>query len=116
MTDIGQAVPDDAIALYDILVPDGNDEVSDPHLDSCVLTTVRRIERSWPLVMTEAPVTPITFAAAHASYSLSFDIVSWDGERPVVDAPGGSRTPAGFDLRLVGSADNVLVRWVARGL
>lgn len=113
VTPIGSAVPDGAITLYQITIPAGNTDATDPQLASITLTNVRRIEAQFPLLLDSPPTHAVAINVLDKSdYQLRFDVVAADGapcdSRAVVVA---SRATNGFTVQLHSAADNVQVRW-----
>jgi hypothetical protein len=115
VTGVGEAVPDGAVTLQRVVVPNGNTEVTDPDLVSVTLTEVAPREPDWPALQRAAAYLDIAFEATWVErYSVTVDIVSWEGERPLVLAPSESRTTDGYKLVVDGSADTVRVRtWLS---
>lgn len=113
VTPIGSAVPADAIVIYNVTVPPGSTDASDPNLVNVTITDVRRIEPHFPqLVDSPATVSPMLNTLRANDYQLSLDVVS------AVGAPCGassihvtSRATNGFTLLLASAADSVVVRW-----
>lgn len=113
VTPIGQAVPAGAITLYQITIPAGNTDATDPQLANVTLTSVRRIEAQFPLLLDSPPTQSVVINTLNKSdYQLRFDVVAADGapcdsRAVVVD----SRATNGFTVQLHTAADNVQVRW-----
>lgn len=113
VTPMGSAVPDGAITLYQITIPANNTDATDPQLASVTITSVRRVEAGFPLLMDSPPTWTVPVNAVNAAdYQLSFDVVSSDGApcdpRAIVVS---SRATNGFTVQLSSAADNVRVRW-----
>lgn len=113
VTPIGSAVPDGAITLYQITIPAGNTDASDPQLANVTLTSVRRLEPLFPLMLDAPPSKSVVINALNKSdYQLNFDVVNAEGApcdpRAVVAT---SRATNGFTVQLHSAADNVQLRW-----
>lgn len=114
VTAIGQAVPADGLVLADLLIPDGNTDITDPFLANVTITTVARQEPEWPALQSSPPTETIALAAALAAadYSVGLDLVAFEGgEAPGLLAPSPARSTTAFDVMLIGAADTVTVRW-----
>lgn len=113
VTPIGSPVPPGAITLYQITIPAGNTDATDPQLSGVTLTNVRRIEAQFPLLLDSPPMQSVVINTLNKSdYQLRFDVVAAEGapcdDRAVVAA---SRATNGFTVQLHSAADNVQVRW-----
>jgi hypothetical protein len=120
-TGLGEAVPDGGIPLYQVSVPPGSAEAdstsgySDAQLQSVVLTDVRRLEPSGPVVLSSAPFiyVPLPYPML-GDYAVGLDVLDFDGggfQLGYVYAD--DRQTNGFKICLSGSADSVRVRWTA---
>lgn len=113
VTSIGQAVPDDGIQIYNLTVPAGSTDATDPNLTSVTLTDVRRIESGFPIMLDNPPqASPQINGLPDSAYHITFDVLSAvgapaDAKSMVVD----SRANNGFTVKLAAAADNVVVRW-----
>lgn len=113
VTPIGTAVPDGAIVLYQITIPAGNTDATDPQLSNVTLTSLRRMEPQFPLML-DAPVArSIAINQINSNdYQLSFDVVSATGAPCNVSAiVATSRATNGFTVELHSAADDVRIRW-----
>lgn len=113
VTPIGTAAPAGAITLYQITIPAGNTDATDPQLAGVTLTSVRRMEPQFPQLLDAPPTQSVVIKTLNKSdYQLSFDVVSAEGApcdaRAVVVT---SRATNGFTVQLHSAADNVQLRW-----
>lgn len=113
VTAIGEAVPAGAIRLYNIVIPAGNTDATDPTLANVTLTSVRRIEAGFPQYL-DSPASPFVSinTLAAADYRVDIDVVSAVGAPCDLDAVNiVSRATNGFTLELASAADNVRLRY-----
>ncbi len=113
VTSIGEAVPANAIRLYNIVIPAGNTDATDPTLANVTLTSVRRIEAGFPQYL-DSPASPFVSinTLAAADYRVDIDVVSAVGAPCDLDAVNiVSRATNGFTLELASAADNVRLRY-----
>lgn len=118
VTALGQAVPSNAIRLYNMTIPANSTDATDPNLSDITLTDVRRIEMQFPTVMNSAVTVSAALNTLSANdYRLTFDVISAVGApcepRHIV---ASSRATNGFTIMLASAADNVVVRWRASKL
>lgn len=113
VTNIGDALPVDAIHLYNITIPPASTDATDPYLNNVTLTSVRRVESSFPRLLDNPAITTIRINTLRAAdYRLDFDVVSFSGGQCDPDNIAiQSRATNGFTLALASDADNVVVRW-----
>lgn len=118
VTNIGDVLPTDAIHLYNITIPPASTDATDPYLDNVTLTSVRRVESSFPRLLDNPVITTISInTLSAADYRLDFDVVSFSGGQCDPDNIAiQSRATNGFTLALASDADNVVVRWKASKL
>ncbi|PIQ51119.1 MAG: hypothetical protein COW02_16415 [Comamonadaceae bacterium CG12_big_fil_rev_8_21_14_0_65_59_15] len=118
VTPIGSILPSDAIKIYNITIPSGSTDSTDPYLSSVTLTDARRIEANYPNILdSPALVSSVLNAMDANDYRLDFDVVSSSGAP--CDASSivvTSRATNGFTVALASAADNVVVRWRASRL
>lgn len=113
VTAIGEAVPAGAVRLYNIVIPAGNTDATDPNLANVTLTSVRRVEAGFPQYL-DSPISQfVTLETLSANdYRIDIDVVSADGapcERSAISI--ASRATNGFTLELASAADNVRLRY-----
>lgn len=113
VTAIGEAVPADAIRLYNITIPAGSTDATDPNLANVTITGVRRVESGFPQYL-DTPVSQfVSINTLSANdYRIDIDVVSATGapcENKALSIP--SRAPNGFTIELASAADNVRVRY-----
>jgi len=113
VTAIGQAVPDEAIVIYNVTVPAGSTDATDPQLTNVTLTSVRRIEAEFPIMVNSpASVSPQISGLPDAAYHISFDVLSAQGAPAEAKClKVTSRANNGFTVQLASAADNVTARW-----
>ena len=118
VTNIGDELPTDAIHLYNITIPPASTNATDPYLDNVTLTSVRRVESSFPRLLDNPVITTVSINTLRAAdYRLDFDVVSFSGGQCDPDNIAiQSRATNGFTLALASDADNVVVRWKASKL
>lgn len=118
VTAIGEVVPAAGIKIYNITIPAGNTDGTDPNLASVTLTDVRRLEPQWPILLDNPASASAVLNTLYANdYRLTFDVIS------AVGAPCeskclhvSSRATNGFTVLLASAADDVTVRWRASKL
>lgn len=118
VTNIGGELPINAIHLYNITIPPNSTDGTDPYLTGATLTSVRRVESSFPRLLDNPVITTISINTLRAAdYRLDFDVVSFSGGQCDPDNIAiQSRATNGFTLALASDADNVVVRWKASKL
>lgn len=114
-TDLGQAVPDNGITLYEVTVPANNNDINDPNLASVTLTDRRRLEANWPTVLA-APCYALVGLGAPipgADYVVQLDLVSFTGPTSGLDGfLVQDRLNNGFKVYFSGMADDLVVRYL----
>jgi hypothetical protein len=115
VTSLNEPAPDDALVLASITIPAGSTGASDPNLANVTITTTARREPNWPWVQSSPAYQQQDFerVMGKSNYHLAFDIAEWDGERPSLVSHDTDRAANTFRAYLMGSADNVRVRYVA---
>lgn len=113
VTAIGQSVPDGAIRIYNVTIPAGSTDATDPNLNNVTLTDVRRIETSFPSLLDNPASTSIAINTLAANdYRVDFDVVSAvGGPCPREAITVASRATNGLTLELASAADSVRVRY-----
>lgn len=113
VTAIGQAVPDGAIRIYNVTIPAGSTDATDPNLTNVTLTDVRRIEASFPSLLDNPASTSLAISTLAANdYRVDFDVVSAvGGPCPREAITVASRATNGLTLELASAADSVRVRY-----
>lgn len=113
ITPVGTDVPEGAITLYQLTIPAGNTDATDPNLSNVTLTSVRRFEPEFPLLLDSPPTQSVAINTVSATdYQLTFDVVSAQGAPCGADAVvARSRATNGFSVELHSAADNVRLRW-----
>lgn len=106
-------VPEGAITLYQLTIPAGSTDATDPNLSRVSLTGVRRIEQHYPILLDSPPTVSVVIRTLSKSdYQLTLDVISAQGAPCRADAlVVTSRATNGFSLELHSAADNVRVRW-----
>jgi len=113
VTPVGTELPDGAILLYQLTLPAGNTDASDPALSHVLLTSVRRFEPQFPLLLDSPPTHNVAINRLNGwDYQVTFDVVAAHGAPCGADAViATNRSSNGFAVRLESAADNVRVRW-----
>lgn len=113
VTAIGQSVPDGAIRIYNVTIPAGSTDATDPNLNNVTLTDVRRIETGFPSLLDNPASTSIAINTLAANdYRVDFDVVSAvGGPCPREAITVASRATNGLTLELASAADSVRVRY-----
>lgn len=118
VTAIGEAVPAAGIKIYNITIPAGNTDGTDPNLASVTLTDVRRLEPQFPVLLDNPASASAVLNTLYANdYRLTFDVISATGapcESKCLQV--SSRATNGFTVLLASAADDVTVRWRASKL
>ncbi len=114
-TDLGQAVPDNGIILYEVTVPANNNDINDPNLANVTLTDRRRLEANWPTVL-DAPsyaLVALNAPIVGADYIVQLDLVSFTGPASGLDGfLVQNRLDNGFKVYFSGMADDLVVRYL----
>lgn len=113
VTAIGQTMPSSAIKLYNITIPAGSTDATDPNLAAVSLSDVRRLEPEFPqLLNSPASASVVLKMLRSADYFLDFDIASAVGS-PCLPSNviKSSRATNGFTVMLASAADDVVIRW-----
>ena len=106
--------PDDAIPLYEILVPAGNTGNTQAEMDAVSLVDIRRVEPNFPREYLSAPYidVPLPFAYTDKSYNIQLDVTGFVGSRfQLGDVFISDRQTNGFKIATNGTADGIVVRW-----
>lgn len=114
-TDLGQAVPDNGVTLYEVTVPANNNDINDPNLASVTLTDRRRLEANWPTVLAAPPYALVALGApiVGADYVVQLDLVSFTGPTSGLDEfLVQDRLVNGFKVYFSGMADDLVVRYL----
>lgn len=112
VTAVGETVPEGAIRIYNITVPPGSTDITDPTLSGVQITDVRRFEPNYPnLIQAPAMVSPAINRLSSNDYHMDFQVVESDGPCDESSIEVYSQAPNGFTIRLASPADNVIVRW-----
>ena len=113
VTAIGEAVPAAGIKIYNITIPAGSTDITDPNLAGVTLTDARRIEGGFPDYF-DSPATAsaaITLLSS-SQYGIEIDVVSAVGAPCPADAiVKASRATNGFTLQVASAADDIVLRW-----
>lgn len=80
VTAIGEAVPADAIRLYNITIPAGSTDATDPSLSNVTITSVRRVESGFPQYLDSPVSQSVSINTLSANdYRIDIDVVSATG-------------------------------------
>ncbi len=113
-TALDQEAPEGALLLYKVNVPSNNTAENDPQSAKVTLTSIRRIEDSYPFFYKAAAYAQIALETPYsdANYEVDLDVVDYVG--------GGfqqghiyvaERAKNGFKIYTNGTADAMRVRW-----
>lgn len=115
VSNLGADAPADAIPLYRISVPAGNNSGSDQYLANVTLTDVRRIEPDYPLMLASPPAAlvlwPFPFPVGDLGWRLAIDMVSSSGDAAAHHVLVSERASNGARLTLAHYADDVIVKY-----
>lgn len=113
VTNIGEELPTGAIHLYNVTIPPNSTDATDPQLTNVTLTSVRRVEASYPRAINNPVAHTVAIEAlSKADYRLDVDVVSFSGGHCSPDQVlVSSRATNGFTLELASEVDNVVLRW-----
>lgn len=113
VTPIGSQMPLAAIPMYQLTIPAGNTDATDPNLTKVTLTSIRRFEPEFPQMLDSPVNQSVVIRGVNASdYQLTFDVTAAHGAPCGADAVvAHSRATNGFAVELHSAADNVRVRW-----
>lgn len=113
VTAIGEALPANAVKIYNVVIPNGNTDGTDPNLASVTLTDTRRLESLFPMAFDNAPSFSAVLNLLNANdFRVHFDVVSAVGAPCPTDAIlVSSRATNGFTVQLASAADDVVIRW-----
>ncbi|PTV94007.1 hypothetical protein C8J27_11058 [Rhodobacter aestuarii] len=107
---IGETVPDAALALYTVTVPAGDAGTS---LAAVTLADVRTIQPARGWVTSVTPFVSVALAAdlPSTNYAVAVDVLSATDLAAVGAVTVYDKAVNGFKIKMSGSADNVSVRW-----
>lgn len=113
VTNVGQPMPTDAIHLYNITIPAGSTDSTDPKLVSSTISSVKRVEPMFPRSLSSPVTKSIQINKLRdTEYRVDVDVVSFDGGSCDIDHVAiQSRATNGFSIHLASEADNVCLRW-----
>lgn len=113
VTNIGQPLPENAIHVYNITIPAGSTDSTDPKLTSVTITSVRRVEPMFPRSFNSPVTESVTINTLRdTDYRIDFDVVSFEGGACDLDQiVVNSRAKNGFSFYLASECDNVVLRW-----
>lgn len=116
VTSIGGNIPDNAIHIYNVTIP-ANHVIAD--ITAVTLTSVRRIESSYPVILDSEPNTYVALPKnlKDGNYQVDIEVLSASGgAMSSKDITVFSRASNGFNLQLVATADNIVVNWTIKHL
>lgn len=116
-TNLDEVAPADSMVLYKVTVPANSTEATDPYLNNCALTDMRKLEPYYPNILLNAPFVyvPFKFDLLNTDYSVDLDILSFNG--------GGfqlgycyveNRAKNGMNINLNGTVDSVKVKYTVK--
>lgn len=115
-TNLNEATPTNTLLLYTVTVPAGN---TAEDLTGCTLTKVANIQAEYPIFVTSRPYAAVTlpFNMDDNTYRVDLELVSFSGAAQQIGRLDVTdKTTAGFNVKLNGTADNVVINWTARKL
>ena len=116
-TNLDELPPKESLTLYKVTVPANSTEATDPYLNNCALTDLRKVEDNYPKILINAPFVYV---------ALEHDLIDTDYtiELDIVDCLGGgfqlgycyssNRAKNGFNINLNGTADAVKVKYTVK--
>ena len=114
---LGEPVPANGIMLYEVTVPAGSTDISDPNLGAVTLTSRRRIEPQWPHVMVSPVFQYVSLAGTipGAEYAIVFDYQGHTGGPAPTrnDLVVTGRAANGFTVYYSGMADDITILYRA---
>ncbi|WP_422448175.1 hypothetical protein [Thermoanaerobacterium sp. DL9XJH110] len=109
---VGTTVPDNALKLYQITVPAGDQATN---LDACTFTDQRRLEPGHPNYYNTRPFALVSPAGYPMLDTPNYDVLLTVESASDLDKVGRlevyDKASNGFKIRPTGSADNIQVRW-----
>lgn len=115
VSSLGEDAPANAIQLYRITVPAGNNSGSDQYLASVTLTDVRRVEPDFPTALSSPPAVlvawPHAYPVGDTNWHLQLDLVSSTGATTAADVIVTERASNGARLTLASAADDVQISY-----
>lgn len=108
--DLSQSIPDDALLLYTLNIP-ANDTAS--NLNNVTLTDNRIIQddNSWISTFIPSSYVSLPFNLLNNNYSVLIEIESATNISSIGRIAVKNKATNGFTLEMLGSADNVKVKW-----
>jgi hypothetical protein len=108
------SVPEDAMALYRLAVPPGNNYQNDPYLAEITITDMRRVEAAYPVQFNSTAYASVAlpFNVLDAEYTVLLEVLDYKGgynQIPVIHAD--DKAANGFNIKMEGTLDVVRVRW-----
>lgn len=118
VTAAGESLPAGGIKIYNVVIPAGSSDGTDPNLTAVTLSDTRRLEPMFPIGLDNVPAFSAVLNKLNANdFRLTFDLVSAVGAPCPSDAVlVTSRATNGFTVQLASAADDVVIRWRASKL
>lgn len=116
---LDESPPEDAIPLYEVLVPAGNTESNDPYLANVTLIDIRRLEPNFPVMLITSPTAyvELPYNVLDSDYEVDLEVESFRGSGFQLGyVYAGSKAANGFSVYYNGTADQIVVRWTVRKL
>ncbi len=113
-------VPENGIPIYNLVIPAGNTDSTDPGLTSVTITDIRRVEPDYPGLFDQAAravtyIAEVPYDFYHLSlFAMSIDRMPERLPSTAVNQLGWARN--GFTVELQSHEDNVIVFWHAFAL
>lgn len=116
-TNLDELPPDDSLTLYKVTVPANSTEATDPYLNNCALTDLRKLEPNYPKILINAPFVYVPFKhdLIDLDYSVDLDIVSFlGGGFQLGYCYSSDRAKNGLNININGTADVVKVKYTIK--
>ncbi len=109
----GEEIPGNGILIYELVIPSGNTDATDPDISGVTITDLRRLEPNFPVLLDEPCLVyvPISVLPYH-DYHLSLYAINICGQRLFADAVTSAFVgPNGFTFELHTTDDDVVAFW-----
>lgn len=115
-TNLNEAAPTNTLLLYTVTVPAGN---TAEDLSGCTFAKSATTQAEYPMFVSARPYVAVTlpYNMDTASYLVDLELVSYSGAaQQIGQLQVTDKTTTGFNIKLNGTADNVVINWTARKL
>ncbi len=116
-TNLDELPPKESLTLYKVTVPANSTEATDPYLNNCALTDLRKVEENYPKILINAPFiyVPLQHDLIDTDYTIELDIVDFlGGGFQLGYCYSSNRAKNGFNINLNGTADAVKVKYTVK--